>query len=145
MNNEDRRRKAEMLGLVMMHCASQQAMYDEALKNNENGYQPKTNIFEILTLAETHSGGAEVVVVVSTILAGASTDALVDPVAALTDLVMAIKYKTKFYDPKDEPDCEPVKILNAIYNSSLDVVQDAIMSGKISSDISDKVCEIIYQ
>ena len=32
MENEEKRRKAELLGLTMMHCAAQKAMYNEELK-----------------------------------------------------------------------------------------------------------------
>lgn len=144
MNNEDKRRKAELLGLVMMHCASQQAMYDEEIKKNSNGYEPKTKIFEALSIAEANSP-YEVAAIVAALLAGATCDALNDPVDVLTDLVMALKYKTKFYDPKREPNNKAVKMLNEVYNTSLDVVDNALCGGDIPSDVADKVCDFIYE
>lgn len=145
MENEDkRRREAELLGLTMMHCAFQQAMYNEELKNNGNGYEPKTKIFEALSMAEA-AGPQNVAEFVAAILAGATTDALNGPVDVLTDLVMALKCKTKFYDPQKEPNNKPVKILNAVYNASLDAVNNALCSGDIPSDVTDKVCDFIYE
>ena len=145
MGNEDKRRRdAEMLGWTVMHCALQQAMYDEELKKNGNGYEPKTKIFEVLSMAEA-AGPQNVASFVAAILAGAETDALNNPVDVLTDLVMALKYKAKFYDPKKEPNNEPVKILNAVYNASLDEVNNTLCSGDIPSNVADKVCDFIYE
>ena len=144
MNNEDRRKKAEMLGLVMMHYASQQAVYDEEIKKNGNGYEPKTKIFDALSIAEA-SGPHEVASVVAALLAGATCDALNEPVDVLTDLVMALKYKTKFYDPQKEPNNIPVKILNEVYNASLDVVGNVLYGGDIPSNVADRVSDFIYE
>ena len=144
MENEDKRRTAELLGLAMMHVAAQKAMYDEELKNNGNGYESKTKIFEALSWAEA-AGPHEVASVVAALLACATCDALNEPVDALTDLVMALKCKTKFYDPQKEPNNIPVKILNEVYNASLDTVSNALCGGDIPSDIADKVCDFIYE
>lgn len=145
MENEGkRRREAELIGLTMMHCAAQKAMYNEELKKNGNGYEPKTNIFDALSIAEA-AGPHEVASVVAAFLAGATCDALNEPVDVLTDLVMALKCKTKFYDPQKEPNNIAVKILNGVYNSSLDVVNNTLCGGDIPSDIADKVCDVIYE
>lgn len=145
MNNEDRKRKAELIGLIMMHCAAQNEMYENELKKRDDGYEPKTDIFNALTVAEIHAGGMDVAAITAAILAGAKNDMLNDAVASLTDLVVALKYKAQFYDTKREPDNEPVKILNMVYNASLDVVYDALCNGDVPSDIAEKVCDFIYE
>lgn len=144
MENEDKRREAELLGLTMMHCAAQKAMYNEELKKNGNGYEPKTNVFDALPIAEA-AGPHEVASVVSALLAGAACDALNEPVDVLTDLVMALKCKTKFYDPQKEPNNIQVKILNEVYNASLDTVNNALCGGDIPSNVADEVCDFIYE
>ena len=144
MENEDKRRKAELHGLAMLHVSAQKAMYNEELKKNGNGHEPKTDIFDTLSIAEA-AGPHEVASVVAALLAGATCDALNEPVDVLTDLVMALKYKTKFYDPKKEPNNAPVEILNKVYNASLDEVNKALCSGDIPSDVADKVCDFIYE
>ena len=145
MENEDkRRREAELIGLTMMHCAAQKAMFNEELKKNGNGYEPKTNVFDTLSIAEA-AGPHEIASVVAALLAGASCDALNEPVDVLTGLVMALKSKTKFYDPQKEPNNAPVEILNKVYNASLDEVNKALYSGDIPSDVADKVCDAIYE
>lgn len=133
----------ELNGLVLMHCIKQSEMYADALEKYENGYNPRTNVWELLTVAETH-GCDPVAEIVATILAAAGAGALTEPVAALCDLVIALKWKTKFFDPTRDPRNVPIKLLNQVYNSALDVTNAALYEGKIPSDVVEQVEEFIY-
>ena len=128
--------------LVSIHCDTQQMLYDAELKTNENGYKPKTDVFKLLSIEET-KGPNHIVNIVAAILAGAKFDGLVDPVATLSDLMMALKYKTKFFDPKEAPNNKAVYIINQIYNNSLDVVHEALYNGDVPADVADKVSDLI--
>lgn len=129
--------------LAIAHCIAQSEMYESALQKYENGYTTKTNIWEMLTMAETE-GVQPVASIVASILTGAKFGALNDPVTALRELVLALKYKTKFFNPKECKDNNAVKILNEVYNTSLDVVHNCISNGDLPSDIAEQVGEFIY-
>lgn len=128
--------------LVLAHCITQSEMYADALKESEGGYEPKTIIWEMLTVAETQ-GPTEVAEIVATAISGAKFKKLIDPVSVLTDLVMALKWKTKFFSPKKNPGNDAVVILNGVYNNALDVVTTSLYNGDIPSDVAEQVCDLV--
>lgn len=111
--------------LVMLHCAAMSAMYAQELKENEGGYEPKTNIWEMLTVAET-KGPEPVAEVVAVVLAAASEKVLPNPEDALRDLFMALKYKVKIYTDPNRKANDASKMLAQVYTGSLDVAQKAL-------------------
>lgn len=111
--------------LVMLHCAAMSAMYAQELKENEGGYEPTTNIWEMLTVAETQ-GPEPVAEVVAVVLAAAKEKVLPTPEDALRDLFMALKYKVKLYTDPNRKANAASKILALVYTGSMDVAEKAI-------------------
>ena len=131
--------------LVMAHCAAQSKMFTEALNQYENGYKPKTNIFNMLTVAEAN-GIEPVAGVVASVLAGVKYGKIDDPVAALYDLIVALKYKSKFFAPSKDKDESnfATDALHQVYNISLDLVNEELNKGTLPNEVTEKVCELIY-
>ena len=137
-NNDENALKA----LLMLHCKMQSVIYAQELKENEGGYKPKTNIWEMLTLAEA-SGPEPVAEVVASVLAGVGAKLLPSPVNVLKDLFMALKYKVKLYDdPKREHNFAS-EILKAVYVQSMDVAHETLY--KELSEYSDEVMDIMCE
>lgn len=128
--------------LAMMHCVAQSEMFSKELKKRNDGYTPKTNIWELLTIAETH-GVEPVASIVATVLTGVKFNKIDDPVVALYDLVVALTYKTKFYDVHDKESNDSVRLLGTAYNHALDVVSDSLNDESLPSDVTEAVSNLL--
>lgn len=132
------------MALAMMYCAKERKRYEAALREHENGYEQKTNIWEALTIAETQ-GPHMVGETVAAVLAGAACDALEEPVTVLTELFMALRYKVKFFDlalakNKSNP---AVDILSKVYAKCMDVANEALQKD-IPQTVRECVEDKIY-
>lgn len=137
-NNDENALKA----LSMLHFAMQSEMYAQELKENEGGYEPKTNIWEMLTVAEA-AGPEPVADVVASVLAGVGAKLLPDPVNVLRDLFMALKYKVKLYDDPDRKQNFASEMLKGVYMQSMDVAHEALHDEL--SEYADEVTEVMYE
>ena len=141
-NNGSNNNESALKALLMLHCAMQSEIYTQELKKNEGGYKPKTNIWEMLTVAEA-AGPEPVAELVASVLAGVGAKLLPSPVNVLKDLFMALKYKVKLYDdPKREHNFAS-EMLKAVYMQSMDVAHETLY--KELSEYSDEVMDIMCE
>lgn len=128
--------------LAFVHCAAQMKMFANEIEKRNDKYTPKTNVFELLSIAET-CGVEPVASIVASVLTGVKFNKIDDPVAALYDLVVALTYKTKFYNVHEKDSNDSVKLLGGVYNHALDVVSDSLNDNSLPSDVVEKVSDLL--
>lgn len=135
-NNEN----AFVQELINLHADMSTAMYDEQLER-DGSYRRTTGIYGLLSMAEVN--GPLAITIASARLAAKH----IDDYKTMTDLLMALKYKERYYtEAKSEDDSPIFKALATEYSVACECVHDNIITKySDNAEAMDYISEALYE
>lgn len=125
--------------LLHIHAELSTAMYDEQLER-DGSYRRTTGIYGLLSMAEV--SGPLAITIASARLAAKH----MDDYKTMTDLLMALKYKERYYTAAQNDDDSPIfKALATEYSVACECVHDDIITKySDNAEAMDYISEALY-
>lgn len=135
-NNEN----AFVQALLNLHADLSTAMYDEQLER-DGSYRRTTGIYGLLSMAEV--SGPLAITIASARLAAKH----MDDYKTMTDLLMALKYKERYYNEAQSEDDSPIfAALATEYSAACECVHDDIITKySDNAEAMDYISEALYE
>lgn len=139
-NNANRNNESAFeQALLNLHAELSTAMYDEQLER-DGSYRRTTGIYGLLSMAEV--SGPLAITIASARLAAKH----MDDYKTMTDLLMALKYKERYYTAAQNDDDSPIfKALATEYSVACECVHDDIITKySDNAEAMDYISEALY-
>lgn len=139
-NNANRNNESAFVqALLNLHAELSTAMYDEQLER-DGSYRRTTGIYGLLSMAEVN--GPLAITIASARLAAKH----MDDYKTMTDLLMALKYKERYYTAAQNDDDSPIfKALATEYGVACECVHDDIITKySDNAEAMDYISEALY-